>query len=240
MPPPAKPNYGIDAPSVIMIFIALTFGFSFLGVFVGSGRGGAGNGIGPWFTAAICAATVVSMIYSSKAGKPALWRRTLDGLGLRGDEVALDVGCGRGLVLIELAKRLPDGKATGVDIWRSKDQSGNTPVVTALNARLEGVADRVEVVDGDMTALTFPDGSFDLVTASLAIHNVPLAADRALAMHGIMRVLRPGGRVVIIDIAKTAEYEKELRAGGFDNVERSGRTFSIYPPVRTVTATKPA
>lgn len=239
MPPPAKPNYGVDAPQVIMTFVALCFGLTFLGIFVGSGTGRVAAGLAPWWAAAACGVTALWMIRSSKVGKPALWRRTLDALGLQGDEQALDVGCGRGLVLNELAQRLPQGRATGVDIWRGKDQSGNNRAVTELNARLVGVADRVEIVDGDMTDLRFPDASFDLVTASLAIHNVRLAEERTKAMHGIMRVLRPGGRVVIIDIAKTAEYERALREGGFADVERSGLSFSIYPPVRTVTATKP-
>ena len=240
MPPPAKPNYGVDAPPVIMTFVGLAFGLTFLGIFVGSGTGRVAAGLAPWWAAVACAATALGMIWSSKVGKPALWRRTLDGLALQGDERALDVGCGRGLVLNELALRLPSGRATGVDIWRGKDQSGNTRAVAELNARLVGVADRVEIVDGDMTALSFPDDSFDLVTASLAIHNVRLAEDRARALQGIMRVLRPGGRVVIIDIAKTAEYADALRDGGFADVARSGLGFSIYPPVRTVTATKPA
>jgi hypothetical protein len=45
--------------------------------------------------------------------------------------------------------------------------------------------------------------------------------------------------VVIIDIARTGEYEAGLRAAGLD-VERSGRSFAVYPPVRTVRATKVA
>ncbi len=61
------------------------------------------------------------MIWDSKVGK--LWSRDrqLDGLKLRGDELVLDVGCGRGLLLIGAAKRLTTGKAVGVDIWNAED-----------------------------------------------------------------------------------------------------------------------
>jgi len=53
------------------------------------------------------------------------WDRILDRLHLRGDEVVLDMGCGRGAVLTAVARRLTTGRVTGVDIWSKKDQSGN-------------------------------------------------------------------------------------------------------------------
>ncbi|MCX4458317.1 class I SAM-dependent methyltransferase [Streptomyces sp. NBC_01340] len=61
----------------------------------------------------------------------------------------------------------------GVDLWSGKDQSGNRPEATLANAAAAGVADRVEVRTADMTALPFADGSFDVVTSALAIHNIP-------------------------------------------------------------------
>jgi arsenite methyltransferase len=45
-----------------------------------------------------------------------VWARILDGLGLRGDETLLDMGCGRGAVLLTAAKLLPAGRAIGVDL----------------------------------------------------------------------------------------------------------------------------
>ncbi len=75
-------------------------------------------------------------------------------------------------MLIEAARQLPDGRAVGVDLWSGKDQSGNRPEATLANAAAAGVADRVEVHMGDMTALPFADGSFDVVTSALAIHNI--------------------------------------------------------------------
>jgi ribonucleotide reductase alpha subunit len=86
----------------------------------------------------------------------------LDSLKLRGDETVLDVGCGRGLLLIGAAKRLTTGKAVGVDIWNAEDLSGNRPEATLENARLERVAERVEVKDGDARRLPFADGTFDV------------------------------------------------------------------------------
>src|SRR5690242_1981655 len=79
----------------------------------------------------------------------------------------------------------PDGRSTpdhgpgvGVDLWRNVDQSGNSAEATLRNAVAEGVADRVEVQTGDMTALPFEDNSSDVVVSSLAIHNISGRAGR--------------------------------------------------------------
>ena len=54
-----------------------------------------------------------SYLYSTGPGKRAIWAQLLDELGLRGDEHVLDVGCGRGAVLMLAARRLPAGRAVG-------------------------------------------------------------------------------------------------------------------------------
>ena len=125
------------------------------------------------------------MVWDSKVGK--LWARDrlLDGLALRGDETVLDVGCGRGLLLIGAAKRLTTGKAVGVDIWQTEDLSGNRPEATLENARLEGVAECVEVKDGDARRLPFADGAFDVIVTKEALHNIYNAAERDTAVREI-------------------------------------------------------
>ena len=70
------------------------------------------------------------------------------------------MGCGRGAVLTAVARRLTTGRVTGIDIWSTLDQSGNAKDVTARNASLEGVADRMEIETGDMRALPFKDASW--------------------------------------------------------------------------------
>src|SRR6185503_14121870 len=107
-------------------------------------------------------------LHTTRRGKFVEWERILDGLGLAGDERVLDMGCGRGAVLTAVARRLGTGRVTGVDIWNSRDQSGNAREVTLHNAAVEGVSDRVQIDTGDMRALAYPDASFDLVVSSLA------------------------------------------------------------------------
>src|SRR5579864_2702901 len=67
----------------------------------------------------------LAIVWSSLVAK--LWERDrlLNELLLRGDEKVLDVGCGHGLLLIGAAKRLPRGRAVGIDIWSQVDQGNN-------------------------------------------------------------------------------------------------------------------
>jgi ubiquinone/menaquinone biosynthesis C-methylase UbiE len=122
------------------------------------------------------------MIWSSKVGKLRERERLLELVGLGGHEKVLDVGCGRGLLLNGAARRLTKGKAVGIDIWNKQDQSGNDPDVTRANARIEGVAERVKIVDGDARSMPFADNDFDVVVSSLAIHNIPGSEERYLAI----------------------------------------------------------
>jgi ubiquinone/menaquinone biosynthesis C-methylase UbiE len=161
----------------------------------------------------------------------------------------LDVGCGRGLLLIGAAKRLTTGKAVGVDIWQTEDLSGNRPEATQENARLEGVSDRVEVKDGDARRLPFADGTFDVVVTKWVLHNIYNAAERDTAVREIARVLKPGGRLLIGDVRHTGRYAQVLRQSGLEDVRRSPQSVSClliaaitlgfaYPA--TVRARKPA
>jgi ubiquinone/menaquinone biosynthesis C-methylase UbiE len=165
-------------------------------------------------------ANAASFLYTTRRGKFLEWDRILDRLHLGGDERVLDIGCGRGAVLTAVARRLTTGCVTGVDIWNTRDQSGNARDVTVRNASLEGVSDRVDIRTGDMRALPFGDATFDLVVSSLAIHNIRSTADRRQAVTEGFRVLKPGGRMVIADIRATSTYADALRTLGASNVER--------------------
>ena len=121
------------------------------------------------------------MCTAHDAEKFIVWARVIDGLQLAG-EVVLDIGCGRGAVLILAAQRLQSGRAVGVDLWRKGDQSGNGAAATMRNAGLARVAEHVSVETADMTALPFGDGSFDVVFSSLAIHNVRKRDGRVAAI----------------------------------------------------------
>jgi ubiquinone/menaquinone biosynthesis C-methylase UbiE len=185
-----------------------------------------------------------SALYTTLRGKFVVWAELLDKLELRGDERILDMGCGRGAVLLMAAQRLTTGRAVGVDLWRSVDQSGNSAEATRRNAIAEGVADRIELHTGDMTALPFADNSFDMVVSSLAIHNISGRAGREKAVDEAVRVLRPGGRLLIADIRGTKQHQAQLAKIGMNDVARIRLGWRLWwggpwAATRLVTATKP-
>lgn len=162
--------------------------------------------------------SAASYLYTTYRGKFQVWADILFHLELRGDEHLLDLGCGRGAVLLMAARLLEKGKATGIDLWKEAEQSGNALEVTERNAQREGVAERVDLHTADMQHLPFSDNSFDLVVSSMAIHNIPIASGRRQAIHEAVRVLKPGGTLVIVDFRETQHYEDYLRALGIETI----------------------
>ena len=73
----------------------------------------------------------------------------------------------------------------------------------------------------------------------MALHNITEVEGREQAAREIVRVLRPGGRVVIVDMGKTEEYAETFHEAGLLGVERGPRVWRMFPPVRYVTAAKP-
>jgi ubiquinone/menaquinone biosynthesis C-methylase UbiE len=179
------------------------------------------------------------MLWSSKVGKLRARDELIDSIPWRGDEQVLDVGCGRGLLLIAAAKHLTTGHAIGVDVWHSVDQANNHPEATWANARAEGVADRIEVRDADARQLPFADGSFDVIVSSLVLHNIHGRAEREKALHEIARVLKPGGQIALLDVAHTSQYAQVLQACGLGNVRISHPRWLFFAPARTVMGQKP-
>ena len=221
---PDKPDYGLDAPGIVKRMFsrgAWTLAFGIAIYLMNDKRypGPAANllavlgGLGILFLA-----VGAIMVWSSRVGKLQLRDRLLDSLYLSGSEKVLDVGCGRGLLLIGAAKRLKTGKATGVDIWNPVDLSGNSPDAAKQNAKIEGVADRVRVETCDARKLHYPDSQYDAVLSGLMIHNIPDRDERVQAVREMWRVLKPGGQVLIFDIRHVDEYARILRDLGASQV----------------------
>ena len=187
----------------------------------------------------VCLAIAGVMVWSSRVAKLGIRDRLLDSVALKGDEKVLDVGCGRGLLLIGAAKQLKSGRATGIDLWSVEDLSHNTSEATRDNAKLEGVADKIRVESGDARKLVYPDGNYDVVLSSLAIHNIADPAERAQAIREMYRVLKPGGRLALYDIFKTSEYSAVLESCGAQSVTLGPTEFLWAVPGRTLTAKKP-
>ena len=215
------PDYGIDAPGVVRnLFIVAALGvISLITLRLGVWSKQDLIAVIAWpllWAGLGCGAMGLWMIYDSKIGKVREREQYLDKIAWRGDERVLDVGCGLGLFLIGAAKRLSTGRAVGIDKWQQEDLSGNNAAGTLNNAMIEGVADKVEVHTGDARQLPFDDASFDVVLSSMALHNIYNAGERQTAVREIARVLKSGGRVLILDVRHTNQYAATLRDAGLD------------------------
>jgi ubiquinone/menaquinone biosynthesis C-methylase UbiE len=123
----------------------------------------------------------------------------------RPDDVLLDVACGGGIVVCAFAPHLRH--ATGIDMTPAMLERAR-----ALAAE-RGVGN-VDWRQGDVAALPFPDGAFDIVTTRFAMHHFP---DPARVFAEMVRVCAPGGRVVVADTYASADPAK---AAEFNRLEK--------------------
>ena len=106
-----RPDYGIDAPYVVRNLVLVAAGCLVLASFAPL-RIARASGI----TALLCGGESAYMIWSSRVGKIKQRDELLESVNWRGEEQVLDIGCGRGLLLVGVAKRLRSaGIAVGID-----------------------------------------------------------------------------------------------------------------------------
>jgi demethylmenaquinone methyltransferase/2-methoxy-6-polyprenyl-1,4-benzoquinol methylase len=135
------------------------------------------------------------------AGLDGRWRRlTAEAVVRPGDRV-LDACCGTGE--LALAAERAGGRVTGLDF------SGR------MLERARGKSSSVEWVQGDLTSLPFEDGSFDAATVGFGIRNVP---DLEAGLAELARVLRPGGRLGVLEITQPRGALRRFFRLWFDGV----------------------
>lgn len=123
------------------------------------------------------------------------WRRRSLKEIVREDAVQeiLDIACGTGDFSIAIARRMsPGSRVTGVDL------SEGMLAVMKEKLKEEGLEDCVVCGQGDSEAMDFEDGRFDCATIAFGIRNFE---HREKALREILRVLKPGGRLVILELS---------------------------------------
>ena len=127
---------------------------------------------------------------------------SLDELEVRQGETVLDLGCGRGEDTIEAAKRTgPDGMAVGLDLTEAM-------IKKAAELAAEAGLQNVFFVQGDIECLPFRDNRFDGVMSNCVINH---AKDKNRAYREILRVLRPGGRLVVSDAVTKEPLPEDVK-----------------------------
>ncbi|HMD99787.1 MAG TPA: class I SAM-dependent methyltransferase [Terriglobia bacterium] len=213
-----KPDYGIDAPGIgLAVLIAVILGLA-VGVLLRESSNQTARIIATIIFNLLPAGLIliVLMVIYVKVERFRHRDRMLNMLSWKGNEQVLDIGIGRGLLMIGAAKRLTGGRSFGVDIWSRTDLSGNSAEATLRNAEIEGVRDKVEIKDADAQHLPFAENSFDYVLSNLCLHNIDSREGRAAACREIVRVLRPGGVALISDFMYTQEYAATFTEQGLE------------------------
>ena len=233
-------DYGIDAPGVIRNLLVLGVAFLAASLFVPPFS--IGNVVmdlrGFWITGVALLLTGGLMLFYSLRGKFHHRDRMLALANLRGDENVLDVGTGRGLLMVGAAKKLVTGRAVGLDIWQASDLSSNARERTEAVLEQEGVANRCRLLERPAQDTGLPDASFDVVVSNLCLHNLPSRADRDQACREIVRILKPGGVAIISDFVKTGQYAAIFRGEGM-KVRRPFVAWYVFPPLAVLEAKKP-
>jgi len=121
-----------------------------------------------------------------------------------GSGQALDIGCGSGALAIRLAKKYKDAIITGIDFWGGS--WGYCQKQCKENARIEGVEDRANFLQGSASKLPFLDETFDLVVSNLTFHEVRDSESKLDVVREALRVVKKGGRFVFQDLFLIKQY----------------------------------
>ena len=122
------------------------------------------------------------------------YKRAIGDLRLEDGMKALDMGCGTGALSFALAHRSsPRCTIHGIDL--SEDQT------TYASNRPGGQGGALHFSTASMDDALFPDGALDIAMTSMALHEASPAVRRA-ALSNIARMLKPGGKFLLVDVAK--------------------------------------
>ncbi|RRJ83140.1 bifunctional demethylmenaquinone methyltransferase/2-methoxy-6-polyprenyl-1,4-benzoquinol methylase UbiE [Aestuariirhabdus litorea] len=125
-----------------------------------------------------------------------LWKRfTIEVSGVRAGNSVLDIAGGTGDLTIKFSRLVGEkGRVVLADINESMLKVGRDRLMD------RGVAGNVEYVQANAECLPFPDNSFDVVTIAFGLRNV---TDKDAALRSMQRVLKPGGRLLVLEFSKT-------------------------------------
>ena len=150
-----------------------------------------------------------------------LWKRmTIEMSGVRPGQAVLDIAGGTGDLAEKFSRIVgPEGTVVLADINDSMLKVGRDRLVD------RGVVNNVQFSQADAQHLPFPDNTFDVITIAFGLRNV---TDKALALDSMYRVLKPGGRLLILEFSKPQSeiLSKIYDAYSFNVLPKLGKLFA--------------
>lgn len=150
-----------------------------------------------------------------------LWKKqTIDMSGVREGHTVLDLAGGTGDLTMKFSQLVgPEGQVILADINDSMIKVGRDKLID------KGVVGNVNYVQANAENLPFPDNTFDCITIAFGLRNV---TDKQTALESMARVLKPGGRLLILEFSKT---ENPLLTKAYDTY-----SFNILPKIGKLVA----
>jgi SAM-dependent methyltransferase len=180
-----------------------------------------------------------SLLVGSRTGKINEIRKLVQDIPWGGEELVLDLGCGRGPLTAFAAKRLTKGEVVGLDLWNPRHVSGNSPYSLMANAEVDKVEERVAPVRGTSTSLPFPEGTFDVIVSGLGLGHIGGWKNVEKVAGEMVSALREGGRISILVSGRSEGYSEALSKLGMKEVAVARYRLGLFPPVQRVTGRKP-
>ena len=150
-----------------------------------------------------------------------VWKRiTIEMSAVRAGHKVLDIAGGTGDLAAKFATRVgPEGTVVLADINDSMLRVGRDRLLD------RGIVENVRFAQADAQHLPFPDNSFDLVSIAFGLRNV---TDKDLALRSMLRVLKPGGRLLILEFSKPQNrlIEKLYDGYSFNLLPKLGQLFA--------------
>jgi ubiquinone/menaquinone biosynthesis C-methylase UbiE len=200
-----KPKYGLYAIKIIAILFSIIEIIGLLLLSAGYAFNITYLTIGGWIITAFGIYMIVAhflSLYVFTGVGTTRFGLIAELMELKGNEYALDVGTGTGRTAIQVVKRLTTGKLVGIDIWDTMELGGNSPERAYENAEIEGVKEKVEFKFGNVLEIPFDNDVFDIATCSSVLNNLPGEKNRIKALKEILRVLKPKGKLMLLEPLK--------------------------------------
>lgn len=141
-------------------------------------------------------------------------QQLIDQAAIRPNHAVLDLGCGTGTLAIMIKQAVPGARVVGVDV--------DPEVLAIARQKIAAAGIDVELLQGAVSDVSLPAGSFDRAVSSLVLHHLT-TAEKQKALAAVARLLRPGGELHVVDFGKPSGALMRLAVRVLQHFEEADR-----------------